>query len=743
MLAGGTYPLNDRQLTSPNSTTDPVKPFSPPGDILAPFPGGIVLTFPPEIYHDSVTASADHAKSFLEPPKSYGTGVPDQTPEPGQVTWTEPATVDTAVSAPAVSHNKVNKVTKTKQNRRPKARNVKDGVIVQPNLGSAPSEEDLLNLLAYRYQKGSESKATQEAILQTKSLEVEELRRTQHNLERYLAESERNVRLHEKELGRYKEAIAKKVGKLTKFVNGLAKDHNQLRNDAKLMVEKHNAVRADGTQLAADIESVRALAQQWARKSSENPGLFLRDARQKINQLEEVLVILNRELEEKSGLLATERDRTVELEAKIKLAAGNHDEVKALIDSHHKGIIGKLDILPNIVELAHGDNVSGTVAELRIKVEECLGLLKTVHGSSDVLPELLQDILGPVRVACGESVMLRTSHKHMLIRNSRILASVKQTKKERKGSNEAISTLEASLKEDLRALKEGYNGAQSLRDELITLRESQAALSEKVRGREKALADAQERYAELQNDKQSLLARVSASEFKAEASQRENEGLRKTLSTLQQAEPTNTELEADLATTRKEVVDLQEKLQAQAGSVADLQNTIDRLESERAGLQAAVATLEQQKLMSEQESLTKCNEVRKELAASSKHAREMVVQEYGNKLHQMTEGKKEVDAEVEQLQYGMSQYKAQISELREKVGIHLTRRTAYAKLTSLRLAKRTDHWKAQKSNCKWFPREQTPETPRFRPPKTIEPPMQSCLNRRSRKQTVCRNALQA
>lgn len=679
MLAGGTYPSNDRQLTSPNSTTDPVKPFSPPGDILAPFPGGIVLTLPPEIYHDSVTASADHAQSFLDPTKRYGTDVPDQTPEPGQVTWTEPATVDTAVSAPAVSHNKVNKVnkiTKAKQNRRPKGRNLKDRVIVQPNLGSAPSEEDLLNLLAYRYQKDSESKATREAILQAKSLELEELRRTQHNLESYLAESERNVTLQEKELGRYKEAIAKKVGKLTKFVNGLAKDHNQLRDDAKLMVEKYNAVRVDGTQLAADIESVRALAQQWARKSSENPGLFLRDARQKINQLEEVLAILNRELEEKSGLLATERDRTVVLEAKIKLAAGNHDEVKALIDSHHKGIIGKLDILPDILELAHGDNVPGTVAELSIKVEECLGLLKTVHGSSDVLPELLHDTLGPVRVACGESVILWTSHKHMLIRNSRILASVKQAKKDRKGSNEAISTLEASLKEDLCALKEGYNGAQSLTEELVILRESQAALSEQVRGREKALADAQERYAELQNDKRSLLARVSALEFKAEASQRENEGLRKTLSTLQQAETTNTELEADLATTRKEVVDLREKLQVQAGSVPDLQNTNDRLESERAGLQAAVATLEQQKLMSEQESLMKCNEIRKELAASSKHAREMVVQEYGNKLHQMTESKKEVEAEVEQLQYGMSQYKAQISELREKVGIDPTRGTA-------------------------------------------------------------------
>jgi len=665
-LAGGTRSSNDPQVPSLMPTIDPIKTISPARDILRPFPGGNVS--PPVAYHDSLTASADNTKIISDPTKSHGMDIPDQTWEPSQAARSETAMVDTAVFDPAVRRNKVTKA----KHRRPVARYANDGAIVQPDLGSSPSEEDLLNLLAYRYKKDCESKANREAILQAKNLEVGELKRNQDNLKRDLAESERNITLQEEEIGRYKEAISKKVAKLTKFVNGLAKDHNQLRNDAKQMAEKQTVARADGIELAADIQSVRALAQEWAKTSADNPGLTIRDARQRIDQLENAVANLDRELEAKSGVLATERDRIVELEAKIKLAAGDHDEVKALMDRHHKAIIEKLNILPSILELAHGNNIPAPVAELRIKVEECLGLLETVHGSSNALPKMLDDILGPVRVACGESVVPRTPHKYLLICNSRILASVAQTREDYGLSNRAISTLEASLKEDISALKEAHDGTQGLTEELVILRESQAALTEKVRGKEEALAEAQERCVAVQNDKQSLLARVSALEFEAAAAQRESEGLRRALDTLQEAEPANAEFEAHLATVQKEVTDLRDKLQAQTGSVADLRKTKDWLESERAELQAAVATLEQDKLVSKQQSDMKCIEIRKELAASSRHARDMVVHEFGNKLYQMTESKKEVEEELETLHRGLNQYKAQISGLREDVSIHLT-----------------------------------------------------------------------
>lgn len=357
------------------------------------------MPVPPESNYDSVVASAGNAKTFPNPTTGYGADAPDRNAESIHDAWGEPETVDKAGFAPVASRTKV---TKAKQKRRPQARRAKDGAVAQRSLDSPPSEEDLLNLLAYRYKKDCETNANREAILQAKNLEVEELRRNQNSLERYLAESEKNVTLQEKELGRYKEAISKKVGKLTKFVNGLAKDHNQLRDDAKLMLEKQNTARAAGIELAADIQNANALAQDWARKSAENPGLLLRDARQKIDQLEEVVRILNRELEDKSGLLATERDRTVGLEAKIKLAASNHDEVKALMDSNHKNIIEKLNVLPEIVELAQGDSVPGAVAELRIRIEECLGLLKTLHGTGDGFPGVLHDSLAPFQVACGE-----------------------------------------------------------------------------------------------------------------------------------------------------------------------------------------------------------------------------------------------------------------------------------------------------------------------------------------------------
>lgn len=204
---------------------------------------------------------------------------------------------------------------------------------------------------------------------------------------------------------------------------------------------------------------------------------------------------------------------------------------------------------------------------------------------------------------------------------------------------------------------------------------------EKLRARDMALTEAQERCVAAQKDRQSLLSRISALETEAAASSRESDGLREALETMQKIEPAKAQLESDLATARREVADLQDELRVQAGSEANLRSTKDRMESEIVELQALVAALEQQKLTAEQEGISKSNEIRKELAASSKHAREMVLQEYGNKLHQVMERKKEVDAEVEQLQYGLKQYKAQVSELREKVSTYHTDYTAYTGLS--------------------------------------------------------------
>lgn len=408
ILTGGTYLSNERHVIPPKSANDPVKRLPPSGDTLLPFPRGNVMPAASEPYHDPVTASADIAKSFISHSEGPATIVQEQDVELGQAAQTEPRTVDKPIGATATGRKRV---TKSKPNPRPKVRRPKDEAVRQPDLDCTPSEEDLLNLLAYRYHKDREVKENDEAILRAKNLEVEELRRNLDNLEDHLAESERKITSQDKELGRYREAISKKVGKLTKFVNGLAEDHNQLRNDAKLIVQKQDVVRADGIELIADVQGMRVLAQDWARRLTDNPGLSLREARQKIDQLEEVVGILNRELEDKSGLLAIERDRTVELEANIKLAGANHDEVKALMDRHHEGIVEKLNILPSIVELARAESIPGLGPELRMKVEECVGLLKVVHDSSRVLPEKFLDILSPVRVACGESVTLRTPHK--------------------------------------------------------------------------------------------------------------------------------------------------------------------------------------------------------------------------------------------------------------------------------------------------------------------------------------------
>jgi len=396
----GSYTSTERQEQLPESLSLPVRMASPVRDILTPFPAANVGPASEDFPCDSPMKIPVYPDKIMRAEESHHTIPQQRSTAPRQTVARVPKSVDRPPSS-VVGPKKVIKV-----KRKPKLRDqhTADPTIVQPALDSTPSEEDLLNLLAYRLKKDRQNKATHETSLRAKELEVRELKHDQEDLRRQLVDSAREVNLQKKRVGQYKEAISNKVGNLTKFINGLAKDHNQLRDDAKAIKERQDAVRIDGQDLATSIQTARTLAEEWVKKLSEHPKVPLRDAQHQLDRLQGLVDILSRQMEEKSGLLATEQDRTARLEAQIARAADSQQEVKSLINRNRTAIIQKLDDLHISFELARGDSDPNAEADLQAKVEECLGLLKDIHGSDKVLPEELQKITGPIKALSDESV---------------------------------------------------------------------------------------------------------------------------------------------------------------------------------------------------------------------------------------------------------------------------------------------------------------------------------------------------
>ncbi len=186
-------------------------------------------------------------------------------------------------------------------------------------------------------------------------------------------------------------------------------------------------------------------------------------------------------------------------------------------------------------------------------------------------------------------------------------------------------------------------------EQLASLRESQAGLTEKLRGKESALAEAHERCVVLQNDQQSLLSKISALESEAVASLRQSADLSETVIGLREAESANAGLRGNLEKVQNELIDHQGKLQAQIENVPLLQGAKETLQCRVDELQASMATFDQQKITYEQEATQRCNEIRLELAGAAKSGREELVFEYENNLHRLSQQKKDAEGMVDQL----------------------------------------------------------------------------------------------
>ncbi|KAH0538020.1 hypothetical protein FGG08_005381 [Glutinoglossum americanum] len=131
-----------------------------------------------------------------------------------------------------------------------------------------------------------------------------------------------------------------KYNGLQKFLEGLANDRNALKQEIQALNKRFDEVVDERRELESLLKESEQSMGNLANRVRELGDLerLSNEAKHEILQLQSTVEILRGELDEKSGLLAAERDRTLRLETERGVSHQRHEELKELYANGQRNV---------------------------------------------------------------------------------------------------------------------------------------------------------------------------------------------------------------------------------------------------------------------------------------------------------------------------------------------------------------------------------------------------------------------
>ncbi len=256
------------------------------------------------------------------------------------------------------------------------------------------TEDDLLRLLMYRRKQGQQELEYFRATQQQKEAELQNLRDTSNQLSGQLQEVIQRETSKSAELSKIKASKPiweSKIKRLSDYVKGLTNDHNRLREDADVLQKQHQDAFIAREDLHNSLEDTQRSLEQDRLRFQQ-----LKDAdRLRIQAL--VLTVQNQstQLQSEESLLMAERARTNRLEEQISRITASHGELLELFTGHRDTITGKIDsLLHHALTIAPPDKTLEMHSQdsMRPMIEQCVGMLQSLHEADTVKPDDLRKI---------------------------------------------------------------------------------------------------------------------------------------------------------------------------------------------------------------------------------------------------------------------------------------------------------------------------------------------------------------
>ena len=263
---------------------------------------------------------------------------------------------------------------------------------------AAYTEDDLLRLLMYRRRQGQEELEYFRATQHQKEVEIQQLRDLSNNLTGQLEEVIQRETQKTSELSKFranKPIWESKIKRLSDYVKGLTNDHKRLRDDADDLQRQHTDIFVTGKELQSTLHDAQKSAEQERIRSQKLED----DARHRIETLSQTVQHQNIQLRSDEGLLRAERERSSRLEDQISKVTASHEQLLHVFTSHRNTITGKID---NLVHQAKSLVLPSKAPEIqppdpiRPMIEQCVGMLQSLHEADTVKPEDLRKLADTV-----------------------------------------------------------------------------------------------------------------------------------------------------------------------------------------------------------------------------------------------------------------------------------------------------------------------------------------------------------
>ncbi|KAK3062497.1 hypothetical protein LTS18_003946, partial [Coniosporium uncinatum] len=350
-----------------------------------------------------------------------------------------------------------------------------------------------------------------------------------------------------------------KFTKLQRFVNGLGNDLRVLHEENKDYQKKCSALQTDIEEQRRDyegkkqhfidsIDKVSGLVGHVKRLESESQALIL--------ELMASNKILKRDLEEKYGDGAEQRNQRFELGQKLVTMLNKYDELKMVMDQQFNAFLEKHTELRRAIRTISDDTTAHE------QVEKLTEVVQRLCNRKQVGTEDMQKLEGAIQ-SLAESF---TSQINVL--------------KASPSTSSAIEPWQSEFKDLLTKMNADLKSCQTLQTQVADLREAKAALDERSSNHERIVSELEQQLRTSREKEATLVEQI-------EKLERETDTLRQTMTSddqlparLRELEQQNTGLKHELEKSKADGLQAIEKTSVLVENDATLQSEVTKLEGQ-------------------------------------------------------------------------------------------------------------------------------------------------------------------
>ncbi|KAI9818765.1 MAG: hypothetical protein M1827_007585 [Pycnora praestabilis] len=417
-------------------------------------------------------------------------------------------------------------------------------------------------------------------------------------------------------------------------IQGLAKDHNRLRDNANELAREQHAVQIERQKLTALMKEAKSTTEAWAARVKEwkDPAKPWAEVRCEITRLEDTVHVLQGQLEEKSGLLADERDRTLRLERDLTRNGDRHGEIH--------------ELLTGLCTILQSKEPNGNEAQ-QVKLEQCLEMVGEIRNTEAVTPEDVQSI------------------KDMINSLSQSFAArINETEYTQSTLSDFNKGLDSRLKEAIVALRSEIQSQDTLTEQISELSLLNRTLTQQVEISEGATTQAREQLYASRLAQDSLQQKIYSLESEATVLRSTFSDNAEIVSQLHKLESQNTTLLHNVEEVKEVASSKESQLDLQVEELELLRKGNNEMHAELDRAQGLIISMTQTQSDLQESTEKQMHDLRTQLLLAAESDRKEQALNFEDKLSEAVKLKEAAGAKEELLQEELKEARVDIAQLK-------------------------------------------------------------------------------